>query len=142
MHTNQKQNMKYFYQLVSKYPVSSFYIIFIWILCFADIPQNPLSNVSLIDKWTHTLMYAGTCATIWWEYTHRHKMMDMKKLFLLAWLAPIIMSGVIELLQAYCTGGRRSGEWLDFAANSIGATIGGAIGILLAKYRARANKGK
>lgn len=68
--------------------------------------------------------------------------MDMKKLFLLAWLAPIIMSGVIELLQAYCTGGRRSGEWLDFAANSIGATIGGAIGILLAKYRARANKGK
>ena len=67
--------------------------------------------------------------------------MDMKKLFLLAWLAPIIMSGIIELLQAYCTGDRRSGEWLDFAANSIGATIGGAIGILLAKYRARANKG-
>lgn len=134
--------MKYLYHLVSKYPVSSLYIAFIWVLCFMDVPQTPLSDVSLMDKWAHTLMYAGTCATIWWEYTHRHRTMDMKKLFLLAWLAPIIMSGLIELLQAYCTGGRRSGDWLDFAANSIGATLGGVIGILLAHCRARANKGK
>ena len=49
-----------------------------------------------------------------------------------------MMSGVIELLQAYCTGGRRSGEWLDFAANATGATLALVIGILAARCRSRA----
>ena len=41
------------------------------------------------------------------------------------------MSGLIEILQEYCTGGRRSGDWLDFAANSIGATLGALAGIIM-----------
>ena len=134
--------MRFICHLVTKYPVSSIYIAFIWVLCFMDVPQTPLNNVTLMDKWVHILMYAGTCATIWWEYIHRHETMDRKKLFLLAWLAPIIMSGAIELLQAYCTGGRRSGDWLDFAANAIGATLGAVIGMLLARCLSRRNKGK
>jgi VanZ family protein len=134
--------MRFICHLVTKYPVSSIYIAFIWVLCFMDVPQTPLNNVNLMDKWVHVLMYAGTCATIWWEYIHRHETLDKKKLFLLAWLAPIIMSGAIELLQAYCTGGRRSGDWLDFAANAIGATLGAVIGMLLARCLAKGNKGK
>ena len=54
-----------------------------------------------------------------------------------AWFLPVVMSGVIELLQAYCTGGRRSGDWLDFAANSTGATLTFIIGILVARYLAK-----
>lgn len=50
------------------------------------------------------------------------------------------MSGLIEILQANCTGGRRSGEWLDFAANTVGATIGVAIGILLAEILSKRRK--
>lgn len=133
--------MKYFYHLAKHYPVSCFYIAFIWVLCLADVPQTPLDNVTLMDKWVHIAMYAGTCATIWYEYVQRHKVMEKKKLVLLAWMAPIMMSGLIELLQAYCTSGRRSGDWLDFAANAIGATLGAAIGIVLACRRARRNKG-
>ena len=34
-------------------------------------------------------------------------------------LMPIVMSGVIELGQAYLTV-HRSGEWWDFASNTIG----------------------
>lgn len=133
--------MKYFYHLAKNYPVSCFYIAIIWVLCFADIPQTPLDNVTLIDKWVHIAMYGGTCATIWYEYERRHKTMDKAKLVLLAWMAPIMMSGLIEILQEYCTGGRRSGDWLDFAANAIGATLGAAIGILLARCRASRNRG-
>ena len=54
-----------------------------------------------------------------------------------AWLAPVLMSGLIELLQAYCTGGRRSGDWLAFAANALGVTLAAVIGILAVRSRAR-----
>lgn len=36
-------------------------------------------------------------------------------------ISPILMSGLIEILQENCTGGRRSGDIWDFAANSLGA---------------------
>lgn len=114
---------------------------FIWVLCFMDVPHTPLDNITLIDKWTHILMYAGTCATIWYEYLRMHDSIVRARVFLLAWLAPLFMSGLIEILQEYCTGGRRSGDWLDFAANAIGVTLGNVIGILLAAYRARKRRG-
>jgi hypothetical protein len=41
------------------------------------------------------------------------------------------MGGLVELAQAYCTGGRRSGEWLDFLANSLGVCLGVLIGLFL-----------
>ncbi len=50
------------------------------------------------------------------------------------------MGGLIEVLQATCTGGMRSGDWLDFAADAVGATAGSAIGILLVWWRATRNK--
>ena len=128
---------KILHHLTTNYPISCLYVTFIWILCFMDVPHTPLDNITLIDKWTHIVMYAGTCATIWYEYLYRHKEINKKRTFLLAWLAPLLMSGLIEILQEYCTGGGRSGDWLDFAANSIGVTLGNVIGILLAAYRAR-----
>ncbi len=138
--------MNYIIHILKSYPVSCFYILVIWILCFASIPHTPLDNVTLIDKWVHTTMYLGTCGTIWYEYVHRHKRrcdvgggyiyeLNKCKLFLLAWLAPILMSGLIEILQATCTGGRRSGEWLDFAANSIGVTLAAAGALVVMRIR-------
>ena len=43
-------------------------------------------------------------------------------------LLPVLMGGLIEIVQATCTGGRRSGDWLDFAADGVGAIIGWIIG--------------
>lgn len=110
-------------KLLSKYPFSCICIVLIWILCFCTPPHTPLDNVAFIDKWTHIVMYAGTCSVIWFEYLRRHKRACRLRLFVWAWLAPVLMSGLIELLQEYCTGGRRSGDWLDFAANTLGATL-------------------
>ena len=50
------------------------------------------------------------------------------------------MGGLIELAQAYCTGGNRSGDWMDWIANSIGVMIGTAIGSLVVYLRAKARK--
>lgn len=70
-------------------------------------------------------MYLGTCSVIWVEYmrNHHRSAYDFKRLLIWAWLAPALMSGIIELAQAYCTGGCRSGDWLDFAANSLGCSL-------------------
>jgi VanZ family protein len=46
----------------------------------------------------------------------------------------ILLGGLIELLQAYCTT-TRSGEWLDFFADSIGVLLGNAIGLLMKAFR-------
>ncbi len=132
--------MKKAVKVVRRYPLSCLCIAIIWILCFCTTPHTPLDNVKFIDKWAHITMYAGTGIVIWYEYLKSHQKLNKLRLFVWAWLAPILMSGVIEILQEYCTNGRRSGDWLDFAANATGATLAAVIGILAAKYRTRRKK--
>ncbi len=116
---------------VRKYPLSILCIALIWVLSLTPIfPETPLDGVPFIDKWTHFVMYGGTCLVIWWEYRRQHLRPDYGKLFLWAWLAPIVMSGVLELLQEYATTSR-NGDWLDFAANAVGVTMGCILGFLL-----------
>lgn len=129
--------MKINIQLIRRYPFSCLFLATIWVLCFCTTPHTPLDNVAFIDKWTHIAMYLGTCSAIWIEYLRSHKAVSPLRLFVWAWLAPVLMSGLIEILQATCTGGRRSGDWLDFAANSVGVTLAAVIGILVARRRAR-----
>lgn len=156
--SKRKQNMSFSCKIVrkscetiKKYPLSCLCIAIIWVLCFCTPPHTPLDNVAFMDKWTHIVMYAGTCSMIWLEYIKNHGMVrktdnqagpkaksgnikedktsHCRRLFIMAWLAPVLMSGLIEILQAYCTGGRRSGDWLDFAANTAGATLAAVAGI-------------
>lgn len=129
--------MNFVGHLIRKYPVSCLFLAAIWVLCFCAPPHTPLDNVAFIDKWTHIAMYAGTCLAVWIEYLRSHRTISCMRLFLWAWLAPVLMSGAIEVLQETCTGGRRSGDWLDFAANATGATLAAVIGILVANRRAR-----
>lgn len=117
--------------LLRRYPLSLLCVALIWFLClFVTMPETPVDDVPFIDKWTHLVMYGGTTSVIWWEYLRCHTLLVGWKLFLLAFLGPILMSGVIELLQAYCTT-TRAGEWLDFAANSLGTCLGNLLGLLL-----------
>ena len=137
----------HFLTLLRRYPLSCCLIIGIWIACFMNVPDTPLSNISLIDKWTHFAMYSLTTMVIGFEILKNHRpkqdglWQQLRQQLVYTWLLPILMSGLIEILQAYCTGGRRSGEWLDFVANAIGATIGATIGILVARYRANGRRG-
>lgn len=126
---------------LKNYPISVTYIIVIWVLCFMDVPETPLSNVTLMDKWVHIVMYLGTCVTIWIEYGRCHRAelaagrINWLRLMTWAWLMPALMSGLIEILQANCTGGRRSGDWMDFYANAIGCTIAAVVGVLILRKR-------
>lgn len=113
--------------LFKKYPLSVFLIVVIWALCMFTPPHTGLEQVQYIDKWTHLVMYGGFCSVIWFEYLRRHNSLYWGRIALWAVVAPVLMSGIIELAQAYCTT-TRSGEWLDFAANSTGVVLGNLIG--------------
>jgi len=127
--------MRIIVQFVRKYPVSVFLFVVIWYLSLFFLPPHTrLDNVKFIDKWTHVVMYGGTCAVLWWEYQRQHAVPCWPRLFWLAWVAPIAMSGILELLQEYCTGGRRSGEWLDLAANATGVTLAALAGVVFFLY--------
>ena len=128
--------MSFLFHFLRKYPFSMICIAMIWILSLIPFfPETPLDNVEFIDKWVHILMYGCSFIVVWIEYTRKHKQADYEKLFFWAWLAPILMSGAIELIQEYCTGGRRSGDWLDLVANASGVTLAAVVGFLIWSLR-------
>lgn len=134
--------MNYLRQITTRYPITLVLIVVILFLCFWPIfPETPLNHVALIDKWTHIVMYAGTFSIMWIEYLRSHTTYNRSKIILLGIISPILMGGVIEILQAHCTGGRRSGEWMDFYADAVGVILAAIFGILLGWYRARGKRG-
>ena len=134
-------------KFIGDYPLSLLLTVIIWVLCFINVPETPLENITLMDKWTHIAMYLVLGIVIFWESNRKRKramppVQKMKKTKVVLWtfVLPALMGGLIEILQANCTGGRRSGDWLDFAADSIGAALALAICMLPAKCRARCGK--
>ncbi len=134
------QKVNYGRHIIMAYPFATCIILVIWVICLMPIPETPLSHLTLFDKWMHITMYAVLCVVVWAEYLRRHRELNKMRLFIGIFLAPLLMGGLIELAQATCTGGNRSGDWLDFAANSIGVVLGNLIGMLLVRCFAKGKK--
>ena len=116
-----------------RYPVTLLLAVGIVLLSLLPIPDIKMPvDVPLADKWTHMVMYGVLTLTIWVEYRRAHQKSNAWRLLLFAFFTPIAMGGILELMQAYLTT-CRSGEWLDFVANTIGVCIGSAVGILIMK---------
>lgn len=127
--------MHFFIRFVRKYPFSLLCILLIWVLSLTPFfPETPFDDVQFIDKWTHLVMYGGTCSVIWFEYLLQHRTIDWGKILLLSVVGMTLLGGLMELLQAYCTT-TRSGEWLDFWADSLGVLLGNAVGLLMKSLR-------
>ena len=124
-------------QFVRKYPFSVMCFAIIWVLSLVPFfPETPFDDVKFADKWAHIVMYGGSCCVLWLEYMRSHRRPDYGKLGLWAWVAPIVMGGVLELLQEYCTT-TRNGDWIDLAANATGVTLAAMIGLLAYAFRQR-----
>lgn len=116
-------------------------IIFLSLYPFG--PIELAADVPLADKWTHMLMYTAMALVAGLDYGRAHRQMDGGEaqgrqsyvyhigLLTAALLLPIALGGLLELAQAYLTT-YRSGEWMDWLADGIGAAVGYAL-ILLAK---------
>ena len=112
---------------LKKYPLSLCIIAVIFYLSFFTPPKTDMNEIPGFDKMVHTVMYGGLCLIIWFEYLRSHRSFHIFKVCVWGIIAPIIMSGAIELMQAYCTE-NRSGDWLDFYANSLGAVLAALFG--------------
>ncbi|MCR5678815.1 MAG: VanZ family protein [Prevotella sp.] len=129
--------MKKTFYLLRHYPLTLVCVALVWFLSlFIYMPETPLDDVPFIDKWTHLVMYGGMCIVMWVEHMRCHKHLVAWKLWLYAVLGPIAMGGVIELLQKYATT-NRSGEWLDFWADSLGVVLGAVVGLTIHRIRQR-----
>lgn len=123
---------------IRRHPISVILILVIWYLSLFTPPKTELANVRFIDKWAHLLMYGSLAFVLWMEDWRVRKASPSMPRALALYIGPVAMSGLIELAQAYCTTDR-SGDWLDLAANAIGALAGIVLsGMLTWKMRKKA----
>lgn len=111
------------------YFLSEMIFVAIVVLSTVPVPEvKPLGEVPLMDKWVHFVMYGVFASCLWFEYYRKApEKRFTPEAILLAVVFPIITGGALELAQAYLTT-CRSGEWMDFYANSIGVGLGFIIG--------------
>ena len=112
--------MRYF----SRYPLTWTLVLIIFYICLTPIPETPVDDVPGIDKLVHTGMYGLLCLVIWGERLRQRRLrpLNMGHCFVGAFVLPVVMSGIIELLQSYATT-CRNGDWWDMAANTLGVVI-------------------
>ncbi|MBR1548154.1 MAG: VanZ family protein [Prevotella sp.] len=123
------------FQYVRRYPLSLVCLLLLFLLSFVPLFEDtPLNDINFIDKWTHFVMYGGTTSVVWWEYLRSHSRIDYRRLLTVTIVAMVVLGGVIELLQAYCTT-TRSGEWADFLADVVGVLLGNGIGLILKQQK-------
>lgn len=122
------------------YPFSLAIIAIICYLSFFTPPETEAGNIPYIDKVVHICMYGGLCFIIWLEYLIHYPTIKPRRIITGGVIAPILMSGCIELLQEYCTA-NRSGDWADFLANITGVILAAAFGyyILRPYFRKKRN---
>lgn len=119
---------------MKNYPFTTILVLVVWYLSLFTPPRTSLDEISFIDKWAHIGMYGMLTGFLWLEYIRAHRRMPCRSEAFALWLCPALMGGIIELVQEYCTQ-HRSGDWLDFAANALGAALGAAAGYGLSKWR-------
>ena len=113
----------------------SFVVITLSIIPIPEVP--PLEDIPLFDKWVHFLMYGAVACCVWYDYYRNRADRNITlRTILCTVVYPILLGGILELWQRYLTT-CRSGEWLDFIADSIGAFLAFPIGAFIIRYFAK-----
>ena len=112
-----KKNWRYF----KDYPFS---IILFVIITYLSLAQPPKIGVLLFKGWdkvVHFCMYGGLSGMFWIEFLIKHRKKEANYIYAVfgAVLYPILLGGLLELCQSYLTR-HRSGDWMDFLANTGG----------------------
>lgn len=97
----------------------------ITVLSLIPVPEvKELEDVPFFDKWVHFIMYGGLTFAMWfdwWKFFGRWTMPSIR-VITCTFIIPTLWGGLMELAQNYLTT-CRSGEWLDFYADTFGAFL-------------------
>ena len=108
------------------YPLTLLTVVAILLLSLLPLPEMEIAeDVPFIDKWTHMVMYGGLTLVIWFEILRAHSHPSAVRLFICAFLLPVLLGGTVELIQPFCN---RACELLDFVANSTGVVLSTFLG--------------
>jgi VanZ family protein len=119
--TRIRQKFEMIFYYVRKYLFSITIIPVVVYLSLMDSPSTDILRFPGWDKVVHFCMYGGVAGIIWLEYlfNHRRNKPRLKQGILVAVVSPLLLSGLLEIGQSTLTE-HRSGDWLDFAANTGG----------------------
>ena len=136
--------MPVFYRIstLRRYPLSLILTLLIAVASLFPLSlPEVVQDVPFYDKWGHFLMYGVLTLVIWAEYAHSHRRPGRSApgsmpahswctLALLGVIAPCLLGGLLEIMQATLTS-TRSGEWMDFLADSFGVFLGAVVAAML-----------
>jgi len=113
---------------IKAYPFS---IILFLVITYLSLMTPPKIGILLFRHWdkvVHFCMYGGLSGVFWIEFLLKHRRNKANYLYVLvgAVLYPILLGGVLELCQKYFTRSR-SGDWMDFLANTTGVIVASLI---------------
>lgn len=99
--------------------LASFVVI---VLSVIPIPETPMQNVPLMDKWVHFVMYGGVALAGWFDAWRAPVRAGKACLWLMGVVWPIVLGGLMEIVQGTLTS-TRSGDWFDWLADIVGVLI-------------------
>jgi len=106
-------------------------------LCFMNTEPLPKVGISDFDKFVHFIMFLTVSGVVYFENSgYFRRKISLWKIINFSFFFPVIYSGLIELGQEYLTS-TRSGDWMDFWFNVIGAFTGLMICLLLNRLKMR-----
>lgn len=120
------KQVKHYYRIGShnfliSFTPALFFVLLITILSAIPGDRIDLPPIWNIDKYLHMLVYFVQCASIALGYRFYYgKDLPMNKMISVSLLLSIAMGGLLEIFQEHLFV-NRSGDYLDFLANSLGA---------------------
>jgi VanZ family protein len=102
-------------------------IVLLLILILSTISGDKVSGVSWItipyfDKIVHLGMYLCLSVTALFEIVRNKQNISVRKALIFIVLMAILYGGTLELVQEYIIKSR-SGDWIDFGFNALGASL-------------------
>ncbi len=113
-------------RIITRYPLTLLCVAAVWYLSLYRVEPPKVELFSWFDKLVHFCMYGAISTLVWFEHWRAHTKTQRSHAAFAAIVCPIAMGGLVELAQAYLTT-YRSGDWMDFLANSIGVCAASVI---------------
>ena len=117
---------------LKKYWITTTIILIVLILCFMDTTQLPKAPTINFDKFVHIVMFSGVSGVIFFDNSlYLRFPISNKRIFWGSFFFPVMLGGLIEIMQEKYLAPTRSGDWFDFLFDVVGTLIGLSIIILI-----------